>query len=79
MTKKPNFAKCILGVFVLALLFIGTWATTHAPRTTAAKAGARTVHMGRAVSAVPLVTPSWDAVFEIEGNAVVLSSPLELW
>ncbi len=65
MTRKPNFAKLMLGVFVLVLLFIGTLAVTTAPR-----AGARTVHMGRAGSALPLATPSWNAVFEIEGNAV---------
>src|SRR6266496_761347 len=37
VTRKPNFAKCILGVFVLALLFIGTWAVTRAPRASAKK------------------------------------------
>ena len=36
MTKKPNFWKCIMGVAVLALLFIGTLAVTRAPRTKAA-------------------------------------------
>src|SRR5258705_2796504 len=38
MTRKPNFWKCIMGVLVLALLFIGTLAVTRAPRTAAAKA-----------------------------------------
>lgn len=37
MSRKPNFAKCILGIFVLALLFIGTWATVRTPRTTASR------------------------------------------
>ena len=35
VTRKPNFAKLVLGVFVLALLFIGTFAFTTAPRSTA--------------------------------------------
>src|SRR5262245_15331435 len=37
MNKKPNFAKFTLGAVILALLFVGTWATIRAPRTTAAK------------------------------------------
>lgn len=36
MTNKPNFWKCIIGVAVLALLFVGTLAITRAPGTSAA-------------------------------------------
>lgn len=35
MTRKPNLVKLLLGIAVLALLFIGTWATTRAPLTSA--------------------------------------------
>lgn len=37
MTRKPNFAKFMLGLVVMALLFIGAWATTHAPSEAATK------------------------------------------
>src|SRR6266446_10584923 len=76
MTRKPNFVKLMLGVAVLALLFIGTWATTRAPQTSAAKGKITTNFKNNITNArlnlaraVPLPTPSWDAVFEIEGNA----------
>ena len=38
MTKKPNFWKCIMGIVVLSLLFVGTWAATSARLTSAKKA-----------------------------------------
>ena len=37
MTRKPNLAKFMLGIAVLALLFIGAMAITHAPLTSAKK------------------------------------------
>ena len=78
MTRKPNFAKFMMGTVVLALLFIGTLAITRAPRTSAAK-GKITANVKNkvtnarlnpnAAAPVPSPTPSWDAVFEVEGNA----------
>src|SRR5882724_9706882 len=60
-----------MGVTVLALLFVGTLAVTRAPRTSAAKSNATAAHLTTAnASAVPVATPSWDAVFQIEGDAV---------
>ena len=85
MTRKPNFAKFIFGVFVLALLFIGTWATSHAPRSTATKAKitknvsnkitVARANGGKAGSAVPQDPPSWNAVFEIDGDAADPTPP----
>jgi len=72
MTRKPNFVKCILGVIVLALLFIGTWATTHAPRSTAQEQQQGKVPT---INAPPTPTPTPPGpplavqhLFEIEGN-----------
>jgi len=72
----------MLGVAVLALLFIGTMAVTRAPRTSAAKGKITTnvknnftnagLNLARAV---PLPTPSWDPIFEVEGNAYDDSGP----
>jgi hypothetical protein len=70
MTKKPDFAKIMMGVFVLALMFIGAFAITTAPRTRAAMVGAGTLHMGPVPNALPVATPSWNGIFEIEGDAV---------
>src|SRR5438552_9284042 len=83
VTRKPNFAKCMMGVVVLALLFIGTLAITRAPRTSAAKGKIASIkgnaaldrfNAGKPGSPLP-PTNSWDAVFEIEGNAVDDSGP----
>ena len=72
MTRKPNLAKCILGVFVLALLFIGTWATTNVPHS---KAQDQAQKQGPTINAPPTPTPPPGApppavahVFEIDGN-----------
>ena len=72
MTKKPNFAKCILGVFVLAILFIGTWASTTTPRSTAQDLAQK---QGPTINAPPTPTPTPGAppaaiahVFQIDGN-----------
>ena len=40
MTRKPNFAKFIVGITALALLFVGTWASTSARLTSAKKVNA---------------------------------------
>ena len=74
MTKKPNFAKFILGTVVLALLFIGTWAATSARLTSAKKSAAFTA---TTAAALPLSMPAPTAtppfvrpidLFELEGN-----------
>src|SRR5437899_5306757 len=77
VTRKPNFAKFILGGVVLALLFIGTLATVRTPRTSAAKGTITTNMLGVAVgmpSPVPTPTPPpvpvhVGNVFQIDGNA----------
>jgi len=63
-----------MGVVVLALFLIGTLAVTRAPRSRAANAkttsNASVGNRNAAnATAVPMATPSWDAVFQIEGDA----------
>src|SRR6266511_647550 len=72
MTRKPNFWKCILGLTVLAILFIGTWASTNAPQSNAQDQAQK---QGPTINAPPTPTPTPGApppgiahVFEIEGN-----------
>src|SRR5215813_8538321 len=82
MTRKPNFWKCILGVVVLATLFIGVVAVTRAPKTSAkatvtvstkhktANSGPSWISSLLPQSACgPLVPPAVCNTFEIEGNA----------
>jgi hypothetical protein len=81
VSKNPNFAKCILGTVVLALLFIATIAYTHAPRSSAA-ALKSTNHVMNKVTTSRLTVgktrggtlqvqdpPAWDDVFQIDGDA----------
>ncbi len=77
MTKKPNFAKCILGVFVLAILFIGTWATTSASLTSAKKSAVSPTALSNSPNlvsryAAPLAPVSGEdsifGVFELDGD-----------
>ncbi len=76
MTRKPNFAKFMLGVAVLAILFIGTWATTRtATTTTKPKASTMSVAASANSTAVPnLAAPLTPPlapvtnVFELDGN-----------
>ena len=74
MTKKPNFAKFILGTVVLALLFVGTWAATSARLTNAKKSTALTATTAPALPLsmpAPTATPPFVSpldVFELEGN-----------
>src|SRR5438045_9677791 len=93
VTRKPNFWKCILGIAVLTLMFIGTWAATRAPKTSATKlkptndeiiataknrAAIRLNALG--VKNALLSVPAWDAVFEIDGNAADdVASPVDDW
>src|SRR5258705_1401568 len=77
MTRRPNFAKCMLGIVVLALLFIGTWATTRTATTTAKKPKASTTKVAASTNpttalnlSAPLTPPLVDinTVFELDGN-----------
>ena len=76
MTKKPNFAKFMLGIAVLALLFVGTWAATTTPTTSATKSGLKTPPSPNQPSVVsrhaPLAPAAGDDsifdVFELEGD-----------
>lgn len=77
MTKKPNFWKCMMGVVVLALLFIGTFAITRAPLTSAktilgtslgSAPVSPTMPVPRIAPAPPAGTDSIFGVFEIEGD-----------
>lgn len=80
MTRRPNFWKCIVGVLVLAMLFVGTWGATPARFIGAKSAPSKpevlptratklaTANVNKA--SVP-VDPSVDVttVFELDGNA----------
>lgn len=55
MTRKPNFWKCIMGVLVLALLFIGTLASTNALRSSAQD---KTQDKAQAAPSAPSPTPT---------------------
>src|SRR6476659_4494817 len=55
MTRKPNLTKFMLGVCVLALLFIGTFAFTTAPRSTAQE---KSQPQAAAAPAAPSPTPT---------------------
>src|SRR5258705_4371343 len=82
MTRKANFWKCIMGVLVLAFLFVGTWAATNARLTSAKKSppgltsaknsSATATSIPRiALPPVALATPTPDlisTVFEVEGD-----------
>jgi hypothetical protein len=72
MTRKPNFWKCLMGVVVLALLFVATWASTNALKSSAHAVAQK---QGPTVNAPPTPTPTPGAVpagiahvFELEGN-----------
>ena len=91
MTRKPNFWKWILGVTILTLMAIGTWATTSAPSTSAKKVS-KTTAPGQVTSsrdgnaspnlnqplAIATPTPVGD-IFELDENAVDDASPLDDW
>jgi hypothetical protein len=80
MTRKPNFVKFMLGVAVLALLFIGTMAITRAPLTSAKKSATATTTTASAIPKMaslkpPVVSPSpgedlISSVFEIDGDII---------
>ncbi|HLA12261.1 MAG TPA: hypothetical protein VJ023_16860 [Pyrinomonadaceae bacterium] len=78
MTRKPSFWKCILGVTVLSMLFIATWASALVPRTDSSVTTAQEQgKQGPVIHAPPTPTPTPPPVppaiahvFEIEGNAI---------
>jgi hypothetical protein len=95
MTRKRNFWKYILGVTLLTLMFIGTWAATSAPLSSAKKAStANNVARGGAkvtgsqpgnaapnlYAPVAVATPTpVGNLFELDKNAVDDVSPLDDW
>jgi hypothetical protein len=95
MSSKPNFSKWILGVTILVLMFIGTWAATSTPSTSAKKISNTTstsntpgrVTAARAGKAAPnlnqpvaIATPTpVGDIFELDKNAVDDASPLDDW
>ena len=73
MTRKPNFAKFLLGIAVLALLFVGTWASTRAPLTSANRSAIKT-----AVSSNPNVASRYAALLAPAPGDDLISSVFEL-
>src|SRR5687768_1058035 len=71
VSKNQNFWKWILGVVVLTLMFIGTWATTSA-RLTNAKSSKWTTPLTftRAAASLPAGTDLVDGVIELDGNII---------
>jgi len=75
MTRKPNFYKFMVGLAVIAALFVGTWATTRGPLTSAknpvpAKAASITPRMAtNPVTAAPFLD-SVTSVIELDGDIV---------
>ena len=85
MTRKPNFAKFMLGLVVLASLFIGTWATTRGDLTSAKKGTLSTAKTAavRSNTALPNAGPlaatpldSLTSVLELDGD--IQDNPLGL-
>ena len=83
MTRKPNFVKFMLGVLVLALLFIGAWATTSARLTNAKKVTAPTDKSAVTNNSTTapylsnsLALPAGDSIFDVfELDGDILDSP----
>jgi hypothetical protein len=71
MTRKPNFAKFILGTCVLALLFVGTWAATSARMASANKSVGLTA--GSALAG-PKLMPGMSAPLAPAGTDLVTNS-----
>jgi len=80
MTRKPNFAKFMLGLVVMALLFIGAWAATHVPSDAATKNKLTTnvkttiispgTNPGKPNNVSPQGTISIENVFEVQDGDV---------
>lgn len=86
MTRRPNFWKCIVGVVVLAMLFVGTLARTSARLT---GGGIFTTDNNAAVNATtatslstavtPLAGDPITGVFELDGNIFESGNPGDDW
>ena len=72
MTKRPSFWKCIMGVVVLALLFIATWAATAARST---KAEGATAPTGPRIAAVDKKPATTKATKSTVLNSLLRSAP----
>jgi hypothetical protein len=75
MTRKPNFAKFLLGTCVLALLFIGAWATTRVPLTSAKKSDAS---ITTSASAIPKMVPGLPGPLSPATGTDLVTSVIEL-
>ena len=88
MTRKPSFWKCILGVALMALLFIGTWGATSARLTRArtnssadhaVRPGLAATNASAAPNSAAAFTVDVTTAFELDGNAVASGGPLDDW
>lgn len=91
MSKKPNFWKLSLGLAVVALLFVGTWASTHAGKDPTTNDKGSNVANNVSATGNPVsnprsaqpdpqcTTPAWDEVFEIDENAEKDGTTTEDW
>ena len=86
MTRKPNFWKCILGMIVLSMLFVGAWATTSA-RLSSGKSAASTDNSATSspqaanllTSLTTLAGDPITGVFELDGNIFESGNPGDDW
>ena len=91
MTRKTSFWKCILGVTLMALVFVGTWGATSAPLTNARidspadnAARANAAKLARSNASVnpnspPAFTVDVTSAFELDGNATASGGALDDW
>ena len=73
MTRKPNFAKFMLGIIVLSLMFIGTWAATRARLTNAknnvtATANNPNMALPKVGPLAPMPLDTLTGIFELDGD-----------
>ena len=74
MTRRPNFWKCILGVIVLALVFVGIWAATRAPKANAARMEVNNDTM-TAIADRKIAAARLNALNPLDLNSIVPLSP----
>ena len=88
MTRRPNFWKCIVGVVVLAMLFVGTWASTSArltgggifaPSTDNSATTNNATKTNLVTSLSPAPGDSIFGVFELDGNIFESADPGDDW
>ena len=72
MSKKQNFWKCMMGILVLSLLFLATWAATSTHSTRAnINSWASTLNLkGAAAAPTPTGTDLITGVIELDGDIV---------